>query len=905
MNDSIFRPLGSRWLLSLLMLAGLAACGGGGGDSAGGGDPPPPVTTDTLLDPQYAWPGTPPASAPTIDNDSFRRAVSRGELVPVGPGRTAAQQAARNQQLSDDKAYLAAIADPGPAVQALLAEAGALAQADGDVPPRRPGEAALQGVADQLRAAAYADRMRRDPQNLRNDYRQSYELLPADLKALAATPESLASASVVDLQTALHALNALLANPPSLDGTFRERSSELQVAPRGHALAVLPGVGADSDGECTPRYYATSFWFPLKRFVSPMKQQGNRGLCWAFTALGAVESRERVQNNNPVDLSEQFLASKLLLEWAPSDLAEAYFPEKALNLARDHQQRLPIEADWTYNPSGMRASDLSGSCNPYGLGTNAGTCSDTPHQAEQGACTLVNGKPHCSYVAPQLSGATGVPASEAVVAWRSGEAFDLNRLRYLLSQGVELMAAFPVYRGFDEVATAGSPVDAGPWGVVTQYDPTIPTDNGDYVAKSRGGHAVQVVGFLSNETLGGSDGPMQVGGGGYFIIKNSWGCGAGDAGYYYVPADYVERRFSYLAYLNFDARRSAAWTTAQAGPTAAPSITLKAPSVQADLRAATDLSGFFTVTQAVNRDVQLTVSETGLGRIYEGPWITDPGVLISSSLMHRFTTAGHRTLLIEARLGDQVSAAMLDVDVVNSPPGLTLQGSGFAYVGEPYAMAALVSDLNDADPSLLCASTRWAVDTPDGLSTPTGCTQRVTFGSTGERQVRATTRDAEGMETTRTLTVVVQPPPANPFPRITSAQVASREMVGALVKICGDTPVASGATIDFRQTGCISAVGDPAPPRYSGQLQVENPSGEVLHYEWRMIASHDGVDSDLLSGTIVPDAPQLHLVSPGNQQLVENALCHLSVIVRAPDPQRNKGLTVWTGGCMYLTGRLN
>ena len=27
--------------------------------------------------------------------------------------------------------------------------------------------------------------------------------------------------------------------------------------------------------------------------------------------------------------------------------------------------------------------------------------------------------------------------------------------------------------------------------------------------------------------------------GGYFIIKNSWGCNAGDAGYYYMPAGYL------------------------------------------------------------------------------------------------------------------------------------------------------------------------------------------------------------------------------------------------------------------------------------------------------------------------------------------------------------------------------
>ena len=30
------------------------------------------------------------------------------------------------------------------------------------------------------------------------------------------------------------------------------------------------------------------YWFPLKYFISPVKNQGGRGTCWAFTAISAM-----------------------------------------------------------------------------------------------------------------------------------------------------------------------------------------------------------------------------------------------------------------------------------------------------------------------------------------------------------------------------------------------------------------------------------------------------------------------------------------------------------------------------------------------------------------------------------------------------------------------------------------
>lgn len=77
------------------------------------------------------------------------------------------------------------------------------------------------------------------------------------------------------------------------------------------AQAIVPGNGADNDGTFAPTNLAGLYWFPLKSFISPMEQQASRGTCWAFTAIGAPESRERVQNDNAADLSEQILVNKV------------------------------------------------------------------------------------------------------------------------------------------------------------------------------------------------------------------------------------------------------------------------------------------------------------------------------------------------------------------------------------------------------------------------------------------------------------------------------------------------------------------------------------------------------------------------------------------------------------------
>jgi hypothetical protein len=854
------------------------------------------VPTSLLVE-ENAWTFGIPDEAEIVSPEEFGRRVASGELRLITSEMVAEQAAEREAAFDADREALVSAATGSPAVAALLAEADGVDAYEGERIVELPSgdSVSLFGWGTQFRNQVQIEALAQDPANALADYALGHALAPADVRAQLPSPEGLEGAPLADVRAALAQLEALLATSadPAVLGAARLDEAWAVVPAQ-----VIPGNGTDNDGVCAPTNLASRFWFPLRSFLSPMKQQARRGTCWAFTAIGAIESRERVQNDNAVDLSEQFLVNKVKEDWDESEFVEGYWTDRALGAAVDRGQAFPTEAGWTYNPApnradpnGSNAAAYAGTCTPY-----SGTCSPTAHQSLQVCTTFVF--EFCSYATVTYGGA-GPTASRAIQVWASGQSFDLSRYRMLLAQGHVLMASFPVYKGVMN--------DVGADGIVRNYARTRLDALGNEIPGSYGGHAVQIVGFLSNADMTTVGGTPTIGGGGYFIIKNSWGCRAGDAGFYYVPADYVSSRFTSLSVLDFDGRRSSRWVAEQNTPggTVAPTVQIKANPAVVDLRVETNLAQFFAVTHPVARGVTLRVTSDRDGVLYNGPWATDPNALFGPELRRTFTTTGVRTLTLEATYGTGRRSANLFVDVRNTPPTVNLSFSGTAYVGVAFPITALVADVNESDAGGLCSRTTWSVDTPDAVAVASGCVQQVTFGATGSRQVRVRTVDSDGAVGVRTATLDVQPTPANPYPLVTTYGLYARNSLfaGGVFIGCGDVAVAGGATVDFRQDGCtLSVIGDP-PKRYSAALVVENPDAEALTYDWRTIVRVGGVDTTIntalgsASATFVP-------YSPGNAIEVTND-CRITVTVQAPDPARSKPLTVWAGRCTYWSTVLN
>ncbi|MFT3839426.1 MAG: C1 family peptidase [Myxococcaceae bacterium] len=523
----------------LLLLAVLpwCACVPESSGADGGGCPVPDASTP-------ADAGSPPAGAELVDDATYQRlAALPGAHVMSVDQQAVEQQAADTTHAADQKTvddFLAANAsDPvvsawatvlkdAPAADDTAVQASGpdylhtASGADG------PFTTVTMGPAAKTSGAARSIRMAADRPNRLALYQALVTGLPTDVMDLYQLVQPALADTLDDagLTSAFGRLASNAADIAAVISTFHPALPPLRDCDdfgRGKLYdrnGFHDSSRATNCGTPSSSGIVGAMDFPLRGDVSCVKDQGSRGTCWAFAATSMMETAESVKHQVRINYSEQDLVMRTKLIWWPSwwgDNGGSVLPRMV-----SERYRPVYENAWSYNPSPSRVmtdnpKTISHTCNGF-----IEDCSDTNHQARL-YCMQPLGWP-CVYAGHDNPDDSDAPTSVVDVLDPNhfADSVSLTVIALAQKQGVEF--GFEVMPSFDAQQN----------GFVT-VDP-------NNIGKSRGGHYVHVIGYVTNQQLAMTlPNAPPAAGGGYFIIKNSWSTCAGDAGFYYLPVDYVQR----------------------------------------------------------------------------------------------------------------------------------------------------------------------------------------------------------------------------------------------------------------------------------------------------------------------------------------------------------------------------
>ena len=822
------------WRAGVLALAfALAACG-----SPDGGPPVEDCAVresfagDPFFDGRESYSADASDGACFVSLDRFKELSEQDGFVWASPSDAATQAEIAAARYAADLATAAELIAERPELAWLLElpeEADDLERLpsgeylltiDDSVHP--PVQVLLQSHAESLASYLGALAQAETAENEWINYQRAFEAAPEAVKADLATPESLASADLTELLAASVALEAaleedLVANAAARVATIEAmRLSAASVAPDGVALSFVgdyrpPGYTSDPRFEAgagpgsdrtdrrhgarvrdTPCEYHSDglqslTWWPQQHYQTSIKEQGQRGSCVAFALVSAIESNVAIRTNQWVNLSEQRLYYEMKAVWDPKEYGDGFNTWKAAKELAGFG--VPYEQTWPYNPSWQRVDDedwetYQASCPLYSRYPYA--CSDTTHQG--GMVCTGNISYYCGYAPEPRAGDAGFRLVGAHVAWSP------------------LKGSLPIH-------TIRTTLDAGyPMVVSLEVDSSFrtPTQSGfvsHNTGEKKGGHAVHLVGFVSNVELmllpnlpTHIKNRAAISGGGFFVLKNSWGCG-GDGGYWYVPVEWAKSRFKSI--VAFDRGHAPNYGVTP------PSIKVTAPAQNASFPASPLLDVTFTAEVSDARDGNACCDVQWRSDV-DGPLGSGKSITVS------FATAAPGQRMVTATATNAAGmkrSAFVTIVLTSQGPNVSITSppkaspSTTVYLGLATSFAA--EEFAPVTGGQPCSSYTWTSNR-NGEGPWSGCSVPITFTTTGPRTIRVEVPDEHGTVGSDTIAVnVVEPastdPPVvsilRPLPDSVHMEGDRATLDFAIIDPAGSTPTFSDVVWEIRAPG--------------------------------------------------------------------------------------------------------
>lgn len=759
-----------RILVSGLLMLTLLACSSSGDGPA-----------DPFFNPELSSGTSLPAGANLVSNEAFKQLAQQEGFVWDNPTIRANLAAQRQAQFTADQAEINRLIQQYPMYADLLlpvdpdvevlADGNYLLQIQGK---NGPFQVTVEGKASQMRTALESRARFETAANHLALYTYSYQALSEELRRGLPTPQSLANASLGSVRQARSALaERLEANPNSLEDARRLParmlpttnpgakppgfpSSPSQEEGAGTGIDHLKGNGCDYNTFNANGLYS-SFWWRQKFYHTSVKSQGTRGSCVAFAITGALESKIAIEQSRWVNLSEQFMWGQIASNWQKRWYGDGANTIAMAGQFHDSGWKLSFESAWNYNQSAQRQENkeekyYTHSCDGYNE-----KCSDSSHQLGY-ACTNVLVVYYCGYMMPsQSSERFGISPSNVLydeTDKANGSGLPVDEMRFLLLFGHPMIVSLKVMSGFD-----------------------YPTSEGYIVnlvkAGDRGSHALQIVGYIAqtaiqqHPTLSAAvKGYAANSGGGYFIVKNSWGYCWGDAGYIYIPLSWANLYFQNV--IVFDAVPSSQYKGSP--PNIPPTIQITAPNGGS--------SGYqFPYRQTLVFTAAVTDPDGSQPPTVT--WTSDKdGVLgTGTTLQHQFSSPGTRVVTATASdgLNGGTTNDSMTLTGFNQPPMVQILSplaGATVYANDTQVQFSGTSGDSDGGfpMQLPCSSLSWSSSLADDNPLGSGCSFSKVFTTTGPRTITLTTTDPYGAKGTDTVLINVSPKPNSgpPIVRITS-----------------------------------------------------------------------------------------------------------------------------------------